>query len=41
MFSRKTQTPLFSTAVFAALAVSVMVVVTLLVEAVMGMESYL
>jgi hypothetical protein len=41
MFSRKTQTPLFPLAVFAGLAVSVMVVVTALVEAVMGMQSYL
>jgi hypothetical protein len=41
MFHRKSQASFFPTAVVAALAVSVMVVVATLVEAVAGMETFI
>ena len=41
MFSRKIQTPSFSTAVGVALVGSLALVVTVLVEAVLGMQSFL
>jgi hypothetical protein len=41
MFNRKLQTPSFTTAVAAALIGSMALVVTVLVEAVLGMQSYL
>jgi hypothetical protein len=41
MFNKKLHTPSFNTAVAAALVGSVALVVTVLIEAVLGMQSYL